>query len=256
MENHVFFYRMGQASSVAGVLRLRRRAPELLASLATQVNTALNLVRGQTRRPVTTILPVTTDGDAGLFLPFFAPSLQVDRDARILAGQEPVALPTSQSLTYASASDAALQSIPFAIGLINRIIEAYTHPDRLLIIGVPPAMEAEESLMPLLTALRRHALALPSGIPPNVFVHLGGTAVLPAAIFQGTSRLVAHEADNFWRRTPAFYTPFKTVMLLREADSLYHKTGLGAVLKKLTGRDWDEVTVPDSEQMSLTRYIW
>ena len=256
MMNHVFFYRIGQASCVEGFVRLRRRAPELLAGLAAQVNTALTLVAGQPRRPRTIVLPQSGDGDEGLVLPFFAPRGPVERSARALAGQDPVALPASSTLTYAAASDAALHSIPFAAGLINRLIEAYTHPDHLLIIGVPLALEPEDALLPLLSALGRHAFTLPSGIPPNVFLHLGGGGVLPDAVFGGQSRLVAYEADTFWRRPASFYAPFGTATLLRERHSPYHKTGLGAVLQKLTGRTWGEVILPDAAQMSLARYSW
>ncbi len=256
LANQVFFYRIGQASGVDGFFRLRRRAPELLAGLAAQINTALLLVPGQSRRPRTILLPPTQDGGAGLMLPFFAPRGPVERDARAIAAHGHVALPPCEALTYAAVSDAALNSIPFVAGLINRIIEAYTHPDRLLIIGAPSANEPEDALIALLAALRQHAFALPSGIPGNVFVHFEGGARLPDAVFGGQSRLVAYEADSFWQRTAAFYAPFGTTTLLREQVSPYHATGHRAVLQKLTGRTWEEVTLPIAEHMSLARFRW
>ncbi len=256
MKNHVFFYRIGQASAVEGFLRLRRRAPELLVGLASQVNTALALVPGQAKRPRTILLPPGPDGDEGLTLPFFTPRGPAERDARALAGQSPVALPASQALTYTAVSDAALQSIPFVTGLINQIIRAYMTSERLLVIGIPQAPEPEDALIPLLSALRRHASTLPSGIPPNVFLHLGGGAALPGAVFAGQSRLVAYEAETFWQRTAAFYAPFGVATLLREHKSPHHRTGLSAVVQKLTGRAWEEVTLPDAKTTSLARYIW
>jgi hypothetical protein len=256
MKNHVFFYRMGQASAVEGFLRLRRRAPELLAGLASQVNTALALVPGQAKRPRTILLPLAPDGDEGLTLPFFTARHPVERDARALAGQNTVALPASQALTYTVVNDAALQSISFVVGLINQITRAYMNPVHILVIGIPPAPEPENALIPILSALCRHAFTLPSGVPPNVFLHVGGGAALPGSVFAGQSRLVAYEAETFWQRTAAFYAPFSVATLLREDESPHHRTGLSAVVQKLTGRAWEEVTLPDAKTTSLARYIW
>ena len=256
MTTHVFFYGVGQADSVEGVLRLRRRAPELLAGLASQINTALTLVPGQPRRPRTIMLPPLVNGNPGLVLPFFAPRGPTERYLRDLAGREPENLPASQDFTYAAASEAALNSTPFAVGLINHIIQAYTRPDCLLVVGIPAAVELEDALTPLLTALRRHAFTLPSGLPPNVFLHVGGSGALPDAVFGGRSRLVAFEADTFWQRSPVFYAQFGTCTLLRERQSPFQKTGLGVTLQKLTGRVWAEEILPEAESMSLARYAW
>jgi hypothetical protein len=255
--NQVFFYRIGRASCVPGILRLRRRAPELLAALGTQINTAVVVASSKGRRPRTTVLtPPATVSDPGVFLPFFASRAQLKRDIQVLAQQEPIALPLSQHLTYAAVSDSALQSIPFLSGLMNKIIESFTHPDRMLVIGAPLASEPEKALLPLLSAISRHAFTLPSGILPNVFLHVGGNSNLPNDVFGGQSRLVAYESDIFWRRGPTFYASFLRAVVLREKNSPHHRTGLGASLKTLTGRSWEEVTLPDADQIALARYCW
>ncbi len=256
LKNHVFFYGIGKAGALEGFLRLRRRAPELLAGLATQFNSALDMLPGQTRRPRMTLLPTTAHSEEGMTLPFFTSRGPVERDARALAGQDPVVLPPSQSLTYVAVSGAAMQNIPFMAGLIHQVIQTYTAPNRSLVIGLSPAVDVEEALIPVFTALRQHAFTLPSGMPPNVFVQIGRAAALPAEVFAGQSRLVAYEAEAFWQRPPTFYTPFGVATLLRERNTPYHRAGMRAVLQHLTERSWDEVILPDPERTSLARYSW
>ncbi len=271
LENHVFFYRAGAARSAAALLLLRRRAPELLGLIRSQINTAYILQEDQpAARPVTTLLApgergtdAAEDAAAPRLLGFFTSHGPVLRDAAAMAQQDgarPGRIGKLDSMTYVALNGTALGNAAFVTGLGNLLVGAYVDTGRGLVLQVPACDKApvqpEDGIAYLLEALRRYSPNLPSGLPPNVFLHASGDAALPAALFAGSSRMVAHESSAFWRLPRPFYGPFGELTLLRDRLSIQHKAGFRTVVRGLTGRVWAEAVLPESENRSLARYTW
>ena len=270
LENHVFFYHAGAARSTAGLLVLRRRAPELLGLIRSQINTAYILQEKAAARPTTKLLArkehgqgAEEDAVAPRLLPFFTSHGPVLRDATAMAQQDdaqPERIGKLDSMTYVALTGTALGNAAFVTGLGNLLVGTYVDTQRGLVLQVPTCdktpVQTEDGIAFLLEALHRYLPNLPSGLPQNVFLHAGGDGALPEPLFAGSSRMVAHESTPFWRAPPPFYAPFGELTLLRDRLSIQHKAGFRAVVRGLTGRVWAEALLPESENQSLARYTW
>ena len=162
--NYAFFYGREHLAPMRALETLARRAPELLASLDGQINTALSFVgRGTRHCPAPLALSArasTGDADVTLRRLFVRPHAADGGRASMLACAA-VARPTAPfaHLTYAPLTEASLACPDFTALLADRLATAAFDPARLWVLRPPTRIGASLDfgmrLQALLLALAR-----------------------------------------------------------------------------------------------------
>ena len=258
--NHVFFYRSGLVRCRQALNDLERRAPELFGHLHSQINSAFKFDKRLKSR---LLCRRGIEEHAYWLLPFFVSRGGVGYDLQSLMAHDSVdqySIGSPESTTYVACTETALALPEYAAALVADLTDAYLHPARCLIIEAPNIDRAislpEQRLELLLLALHRHSPSLPSGLPNNVFIHMGGDAELPTPFRSSPARLIAHDSYPFWQRSKEFYSSFSELTVLRDERSCLDARLYRTTLAAITGRSWTEIALPRPDSPSVDRFRW
>jgi hypothetical protein len=246
LHNHVFLYRPGLRASAEAFRQLARRAPELLAGMASQVNTAFRVPLGAGARPPSLLLlPAAADPPApggGLLACYFTPG-GAEHCANWIVAKGAVsadALAGFARATYLPLTEAALAERAFCETLVGLVARACFDPAACLLLRLPvldsPAASLADRLAAALAGFARGRGQLPQVPPRNVFFLAGD---LDAAVPQGLAMpvaLVMPESFDFWRHPAAFYARFAAATVLAAAARRHEQAGLAALLGRALGR--------------------
>jgi hypothetical protein len=208
---HMFAYRLTDADGYAAFARLCRRAPDLMAQVATQVNTRLSWrAAGQLVRPRSLYLhaPEPPPPPSAAAYPFqFKPYL-VEETARRVAAAAPVeldALPRAAQTIYVPLTETGLANKAFARAIARLVRAAFAQPHALVLLRLP-AERAGESLAGrigrTLIALAASGVVLPRNAPSNIYFLSADLSpeTAPPNLF-----ITVHEDFDFWRHPKRFY---------------------------------------------------
>jgi hypothetical protein len=262
--NHAFFYRTGIGRCMRALRDLRRRAPELLGSLGSQVNTAFCFASARSKGgPKPTLLARRPSEQQHLFLPFFVSNGPIERDVEMIAQQEPAPLGAdilANRTTFVAVTDTALEDKAFRKALASEIIHTLVDPARTLLMHAPHPDASTDTVdrrvEGLVTALRHEVRFVPSAKPANILIHIEGNGALSQLPEGGQTLIIAHESFPLWRFSPDFYQAFGAANLLRSQRALPQSAARHDVLATLGGRSWTEVTLPHDDEHSLARFGW
>jgi hypothetical protein len=245
LRTHAFFYRAGTREGMASLRQLAGRAPELVAGIASQVNTDFAFTAGAARkRPPTTILlpDQTGPADGTQLLPLYLGGKSIaDDTARILESPRMRLdhLADTKSLACIAVSGCGWEHAGIAAELARIILHAYMNPQTGILLLLPPAdlAIAPAQALParigtLLAALSHAPTGLPRILPPNIGLAASppGAAALHATC--AARHLIIDPAFDAWQHHRGFYEGFEDIFLLAE-PSIRHASPL---LRKLIGR--------------------
>ena len=215
LRNHVYFYRQEMASDGAALAKLERRAPELLFTLTSQINSAYRFrwgAKAHTPDPVVVAGVGETFARNVAFHAFHMPGLDLVRYLERLARGELV-IPAQwpgRRLTYLPLTDASLVDPGFLQRVARQIVDTQMDPQRALILGLPFLPDAKANLpLRALTLLRALATA-DIGIPEAPSARIALAAELPspealAAAGAASLDMLAPDTFDFARYPVSFY---------------------------------------------------
>jgi hypothetical protein len=207
---HVFLYRLTHYDSYESFARLCRRAPDLMARVATQVNTRFAWGEAADRhRPEPLYLHALRAPPALLAAayPFQFRPHQIAEIAERIARAHPLppdALPPAPHTLYIPLTETALANLAFVRAVSRLIRAAFTQPHALL-LRLPaerPGETLTTRIARTLTALATAEVILPRNIPPNIHFL---TSDLVAETAPTSLAITLHEDFDFWRHPQSFY---------------------------------------------------
>jgi hypothetical protein len=212
---HVFFYRLGSHGNYVALQRLSRRAPELVARVESQVNTAFSLGAGMQRFvPPSLYLTsaVAFPRPAARLMPFFFNKHSAEDTANRIEHRGEVApeqIPAHEEVLYLPLTETALHDADFARAVAEAVIRAFYRPQTLLVLRLPPAGDTARPLAgqvaALLPRLRDTGVTIPRNCPPNVLLATDDLAEDSPLLAARPWTMMFHDSFDFWRHTEAFY---------------------------------------------------
>jgi hypothetical protein len=246
MQNHMFLYRLGLQQNQEAFNHLVRRAPELLSTIHSQVNTAFQFrLRCQTFAPPTVLLlpDSAPPEEPANFFRFFLnrSSIKTAVEWIIANGSIPnKEMGVFTKVLYVPLTEAALNNKGFLKILATAVAETYFEPTSCLIMRVPTlgslTAELADQINTVLEGLAKAPLSIPRVPAQNVF--LCTTHIDDKFVAQGANRveLVLHETFDFWRHSSDFYSGFQDVSVLACQDR-YDTPTLLTMLSEILGRE-------------------
>lgn len=227
---HVFFYRLAHHDSYRALQRLSRQAPELVACVETQVNTALNLGAGA-HRFVPPSLYLTQEvafaQTPARLLAFLFNKHSAEDVANRIEHHGEVAfeqIPAHEDVLYLPLTETALHDAAFSRAVAEIIVRAFYHPQTLLVLRLPPLDHASRTLAAqlnvILPRLRDTGVTIPRNCPPNVLFATDDLDEDSSLLAARPWTMMFHESFDFWRHTEAFY---------RRADRVVVMAGRGGL---------------------------
>lgn len=141
--NHVFFYLEAEEMAAAGRMTLFKRAPELFATMTSQINSAItSRAAGSSPICLASPLPATTNEQTTpptllpLYLNRHSPLDSYAR-ATLLQPVDPERFEAFEHIEYCVVTDRGHAARPIAAEISRRILDAYTRTDKLLLLWVP-----------------------------------------------------------------------------------------------------------------------
>jgi len=215
LRNHVYFYRQAMAADVAALATLERRAPELMFTLASQINSAYRFRWGAKQH---TPDPVVVAGVSEAFSrdvafhAFHMPGQDLVRYLERLARSELV-IPAQwpgRRLTFLPLTEASLADPDFLRRVARQIVDTQMNQNHALIVTLPWLPDAKANLaLRTLTLLRALATA-DIGIPQAPSARIALAAELPspealAAAGAASLDMLAHDTFDFACYPASFY---------------------------------------------------
>jgi hypothetical protein len=223
-QTHVFFYHLSRHANLAALQRLCARAPELVACIESQVNTALAFGVGNDQRvPEPYYL---TDASAiprpkACLMPFFLNTHSAQDTVNRIemrGALQDEQIPQCAKTVYMPLTETALYDTSFARAVAETIIDAIFYRDTLLVLRLPPAENAPHSLaaqiQTVLPCLRDTGVTIPHGCPPNVLLATDDLREDVSILARRPWTMIFHESFDFWRHTKAFYRQAERVLVM------------------------------------------
>jgi hypothetical protein len=217
LRNHVFFYGLGRRADSEALARLERRAPEVLAQVETQVNTALAFRWNAREIAPPTIRLGRRNGQAPpeveLRRLFLNRNTVADSAARMMAAPPvDIAALHFAALTYVRLSGRGLMDNRLTRALAGEIAAHYVDPSRAALFVLPQTRGAPSDLQDRLDALAAGLIAggcrTPLTPAANLLVATEDLGADALAWIADTRRLVVDDGDDFWRLPPSFQPCF------------------------------------------------
>jgi hypothetical protein len=249
LRNHVFLYGLARSADAQALRRLAQRAPELFGVFETQINTALAMKHGpRTYCPGTVVFSsndASESGEGQLLRFLLGPFSPDDSASRILAAG-PVDPPPSpfRHVAYAPLTQTSLDDPSFCRILAASLAKTMFDPTSALVLALPSARSqdetAEERLRPVLASLLHSDAPIPAAASTNLFVSTGRLSAESMRRFGEHTSLLAHESFDFWRNSPEFYAPFRSIKVIAD-DARHGAASLKVACAGMCGRDVEVV---------------
>lgn len=221
---HVFFYQLGRSENYAALRQLSVRAPELVACVQSQVNTALSLGAGANRFAPPSLFLIAADADArppGRLMPFFFNRHSAEDTANRIEHRGEVALaqiPDHDDMLYLPLTETALHDADFAHAVADIIVRAFYRPRRLLVLRLPSVMAQQRLLAAQMRAivplLCDTGITIPRSCPPNILFATDDLAEDSPLLAAGPWTMMVHDSFDFWRHTETFYLLADRVLVM------------------------------------------
>ena len=221
---HVFFYRLDRHDNYAALQRLSVRAPELMACVSSQINSALSLGVGAHRfvpEPLYLTRAEAFPRPPARLMPFFFNKHSAEDSANRIEQRGAVALaqiPEHAEILYLPLTETALHDTDFARTVAEVVAEAFYRPQHLLVLRLPSVEAAPRALAAQMAAilprLRDTGVTIPRSCPPNVLLATDDLAEDSPLLAAGRWTMMFHESFDFWRHTEAFYRRADRVVVM------------------------------------------
>lgn len=243
--NYVFFYGRERLADAQALASLAARAPDMLAALDGQINSAL---RFGGRCPPPLALGAATAAeprDVALFRLWLRPFAADSGVASMLAaGEAPAPARRFAQLTYVPLTEPGLASPGFVAQLADRLAAAAFDPTQLWILRPPPQVGAsralEARLEATLGALAGSGRGPPAAPLPTVWAADGDMGAAQMRRLGERADLLLHESCEVWRRPPDFYAGFRSIAVAIRPSQVY-AAAFAALMRELTGRAPDRI---------------
>lgn len=223
-QTHVFFYRLATYRNYTALQRLSARAPELVARVESQVNTALPLGMGVNRfvpEPIYLTHAATFPRPVARLMPFFFNKHSAEDTANRIEHRGEVTLeqvPEYEDLIYLPLTETALHDADFARAVAETVVQAFFRPESLLVLRLPSVEDESNALTAqihaVLPRLRDTGVTIPRCCPPNVLLATSDLAE-DSALFEASPwTMMFHESFDFWRHTEAYYRRADRVVVM------------------------------------------
>jgi hypothetical protein len=246
--NHVFFYGLSRASDAKALQRLERRAPELFASLNSQINTAFSFgAEGAAAQPTPIAIGVGDDAALSEAPQLFRIAFNVEStDDSLLRTLRVGPVDTPQGLNeieYVPLTETGLADADFVNVIGKRLARVYFDRTRGLILALPngaPTATMETRMCAVFDALAEAKASVPLAPAPTAFFATSDLAADGIAAFAATADLLVDAAFEFWRHSPRFYGAFRAFRVhARRHGRLAQE--FGQLIAALAGRELDVV---------------
>jgi hypothetical protein len=260
LRNHVFFHGLARGKDESALDRLIRRAPELLSTLTSQVNSAqaVRTKRHSVLLPTEVLSGQDSDHDGGAPLwRFYLNRGSVDDSINRILAAEQASSETVRGFSraiYIPTVEAALADEDYAATIAGVLTKVYFDRETCLILGAPPQEELEEKpaerLGQLLDAIRTAPGTIPRIPANNVFLStdsLSGDAL--TALGMPVS-LILSDANPLWARSLQYYRCFSRVTLLCRRGRV-RKKQFEEMSAKLIGRPFRMLSLRPELELEL-----
>jgi hypothetical protein len=232
LRNHVFFFGLNRQADQMALGRLASRVPEFIASLASQVNTAISF-HASTH---TVLLPSSlihgrippTTGEYELY-GFYLNRLSVEDSINRIALRGLIvfdALTALSKVTYVLLTEVSLTDREFMDILACLVARTFFEPDSGLIIRLAPHKigddAAEQQMRDALGALQHSQIAIPRLPASNIFFATADIGDDELSTFKDID-LIVHDSSDFWRHSPQFYAMFSAVRICFRPDHVHQR---------------------------------
>ncbi len=233
MRNHLFLYRLGNLHNAAAFQRLSRCAPELLASMHSQVNTCIGFRVGkQVVFPPTVLLQAsrTIAKPPAPKYYHYVPHASLETSvARILRTDALIKIKTRgyEQVTYVPMTEAASHDRIFANKVHTAIGRSYSQPSLAVVLRIPrlhATARAEERLAAALHLVRRVELKS-ARVAPLIFTTEDLTSDALHA-FGSAVDFWMHSSFEFWSHPVEYYEKFRQVRVLGAHAPCSDRVGL------------------------------
>jgi hypothetical protein len=222
LRNHVFFYSLGRQSNSEAFHRLVKRAPDLFASLSTQVNSAFRFRAGSK----TYINPdsVIIHDDSGnaqkakrASFNFYMKVTSIEDAAdRILSNQALSEEKHNGASIFIPLTEAATADKGFMKHAGAIISKAFFDVSSQVYLALPCLgshdNSTRERVKNVLQGLRYSTAPIPRVQAKNVFLTVGDLSNSGFEVSNAT--LVLHESYEFWRHPDSYFQAFANVQIL------------------------------------------
>ena len=227
LDNHVFFYGLGQCKGSSGLQNLSTWAPEIFSHVKSQINSfhAVQLDGRLVQPPTTLSLPAAR-------LPTALPEMFryvcnpqcLDACARLITEAEITCKPTLdefKQLTYIPLSESGSHDAAFSRVVARIIAAAYFNPEQCVLLRVPEANEnmpdLAQRIIRTLEAIGGSGIVTPRVVAKNIFLLRSD---LPESVIDTDRRwsLVVDDTFDFWRYTRRLYPRLHELRYLYRGD--------------------------------------
>jgi hypothetical protein len=223
LRNHVFFYSLGRQANAEAFRRLVRRAPELFASLSTQVNSAFTLRTG-TKASIRPDSVIIHDGNGNArnakhaSFNFYMKATSIEDAAdRILSNPSPSEEKHSGAAIFMPLTEAATADQGFMKHAGAIISKAFFDNSSRVYLELPRMGSQDNSthlrVKNVLHGLRYATAPIPRVPAKNVFLTVGDLSNSGFDVSNAT--LVLHESYEFWRHPDSYFQAFANVQILK-----------------------------------------
>lgn len=227
LRNHVFFYGQSRREDGEALERLERRAGELLAGLASQINSALKFGRGRAATSPETIALIGRNralyDEPEFYRFYFNPhAIESCVERIVAAGPLGVRETRFESLDYVALTEASLADAPFCAELARRAAPLFFQPARGMALRLPVSAGGSDRLGDRLAAalngFARAQIAMPHVPVDNLVFVSGDLAPGQWGEMAAEVDFLAHDTFEFWSAAPASYRHFRALRVaLRRA---------------------------------------
>ncbi len=246
LRNHMFFYQPGLHANAEAFGRLCWRAPELIAGLGVQINSAARVQLGETSvGPASQLLMPQTGAaaDPAELFGFCITPGPAERAASWMLARGPVdpaPLTGFARAAYLPLTETALSEPVFCDAAADHVAATFFDPAACLLLRLPELASGNTTLADRLAfavaRLSRGRVALPRVPAGNIFFLTGdpdpalldGLGAAPALTLPGSF--------DFWRHPTAFYSRFASIAVLGLAARRRAYGPLATLLTKALGR--------------------
>jgi len=244
LENHVFFYGLGQRKGSTGLQKLSSWAPEIFSHIKSQINTFhAVLLDGRLLQPPTTLSlpPARVPAAPPEMYPYVFNPQCAEQSARVMieAVTDPKpALEEFKELIYIPLSESGSHDAAFSRLVARIIATAYFNPAQCVLLRLPAANEnmpdLAQQIIRTLEAIGASGIVAPRVVAKNVFLLRSD---LPESFFDTHGRwsLVVDATFDFWRYTRRLYPTLQSVRYLYSGDRRQLQ-GVVRGLSSLVGR--------------------
>jgi hypothetical protein len=244
LENHVFFYELGERRRSAALQNLLAWSPEIFVHIRSQINSFQGVSLGGQLLQPPTIVSLPKSPCPGVFSGFYEFLLHpqfLEEGARFVTEKGAVEDPIpgdAKELIYIPFTEASTCDADFSRIVAEVIVAAYFNPAQCVLLRLPgindniPDLPAQ--IVATVEAIRRTGVIMPRVPARNVFLV---NSDLPESFFHAHRRVsfILDETFDFWRYTREFYRNLHNVRYVLSGDQRRLR-GVGQGLTKVLGR--------------------